>query len=234
MKKHILKFVLLGQFLFFSCDGDFVADESGIFLSFPTNNEPCYEGNKIGEKINIPFEWILNGENLNDLQIEINELDATKNLIESSETITSNIINTQLRDTISLDYGKWYQWKIVSTSTEIKSKVFTFYSEGEPEENAAPFPAEINIISNNGGNLLFTWQEPFDKENNDLLYDVFFGKNQNPETKIRIDESDPVEVLEENLEVNVEYYIKVVSKENLSGNSIGNSSVSIKKIKINP
>lgn len=234
MKKHILLLALLVQILFLSCDGKFIEDDLGIFLTFPRNKEACYEGTKTGDKVDIPFEWTLVGENLGELQIEINELDDNKVLVGTSDAIITPITSDQVDQSITLDYGKWYQWKIVSSIPDVKSKVFTFYSQGEPEENTAPFPSQINIISNNGGNLQFTWEAAFDKENNDLLYDVFFDKNPDPDTKIRSDESEPVSVSQPNLDINADYYIKVVAKENLAGDTVGNSSISIKKVRINP
>lgn len=232
MRKYtILLFLVIGQTLFNSCDGEFVAAENAIFLSFPVNNEPCRKGTKIGDQIAIPFEWILNGDGLENLQIEIRELDSNKNLLIDEDPIIKEINGTQLEDNIPLDYGKWYEWKIVSLDTDLKSETFSFFSQGEPIEDTPPFPAEISIQSNNGGNIIFTWERPVYRGSSPLLYDVYFDQNKNPETRIKNNENEPVPVPLTDLMINSEYYIKVVTKENRQD---GNSSIAIKKITINP
>lgn len=228
MKKCYSKLLLLTILVLMSCEGEFVADDLAIFLNFPADNTACLEGTREGGKVSIPFEWEIDGS-LNGLQIEIQELDGAKSP-NDTEPIVENITSSETEISVSLDYGKWYQWKVISSAPQIESDIYTFFSEGEPQINRAPFPAEINIIKSDEGVLRFTWTEPTDPENNPLKYDAYFGQTIDAPTEIKKDMIVPETLEIPNPAIGTEYYLRIVSKEVFEDNTIGNSSTAIVKV----
>lgn len=229
MKKHILKLILISTVLFTACDGEFEKSDLAIFLKSPQDNTTCLEGTRDGSQVKIPFEWSLDG-NPNNIQILIDELDSNKKVIEPTNQKVQIIENEQTKATIKLDYGKWYQWQIIGNEGTLESNTFSFYSEGEPQLNRAPFPAEIDIIENSQGVVRFTWKVTTDPDNDRLLYDAFSGLTTDTSTEIKTGMIEPENLTLPNPEIGSEYYIKIVSKEVYDDNSIGNSSSALIKV----
>lgn len=226
MKKLILKSTLILVSLLTSCDGEFNKTDRAIFLKSPINDAPCLEGEKEGSMVKIPFEWFTDGSPENMLLL-IEELGSDKTILDPEAQLKFDLQPNQTNEEIPLGFGKWYQWQIVSNEGAVKSKIFTFYSEGLPDPNRAPFPAEIEIRQRDEGELIFTWKASVDPDNDRLIYDAYFGTTREAQSVIKLNMLEP-EILEvSNPEIGQEYYLKVVSKEVLEDNTIGNSSIAL-------
>ncbi len=229
MKKQLLKYMLALIVLLTSCDGGFEKTDRAIFLKAPIDKAPCLEGEKEGSLVKIPFEWSIDGD-LESIQLLVDELDSNKEILDPEEQLKFDIDLNLTKGEFPVGLGKWYQWQIISSDGAVESRKFTFYSEGPPDINRAPFPAEIEIIKSNEGQLSFTWSVPLDPNNDRLLYDAFFGTTRETPSEIKSNMLEP-EVLEvSNPEIGTEYYIKVISKEVFQNNTIGNSSIALVKV----
>ncbi|MDO1513067.1 hypothetical protein Q2T41_10405 [Maribacter confluentis] len=229
MKGHLLKCILILSLFSIGCTGEFVKDKRAIFLKAPLDNTPCLEGESDGLLVNIPFEWSVDGDNEN-LMLLIDELDSNKKILDSERQKIIDLNKDQTSENVFLDFGKWYQWQITAGNGSVKSEVFTFYSEGFPSINRAPFPAEITIRQRNEGKLIFTWIAPIDPNNDRLVYDAFFGETRETPSEIKSNMLEP-EVLEvPNPKIGSEYYLKIVSKEVFEDNSFGNASIALIKV----
>lgn len=229
MKNYLLKITLILTLFSMGCDGGFEKNDRAIFLKSPLDNTPCLEGESDGLLVRIPFEWSIDGEPEN-IQLLIDELDSNKKVLNPDEQRKLDLNQEQTEGNVPLDFGKWYQWQVIGDGGNVTSEKYTFYSEGFPSENRAPFPAEIEIRQSDEGKLLFTWRAPVDPNNDRLVYDAFFGETRETPSVIKTNMLEP-EILEvPNPIIGKEYYLKIITKEVFEDNSFGNSSIALVKI----
>lgn len=230
-KIHVCSFITM-LCLILACDGEFVKDELAIFLSFPKNNEPCLDGEKLDEKLSIPFKWSFEGLP-NNLSIQLDKLDSNKEIINQSEQVHIPISVEEISKDIVVDPGSWYQWQILGNDGTLRSDIYTFYSQGPPSINHAPLPAQINIIRNNNTQVEFNWTQTPDPDNDRLVFDVSFGETQEASLPLASELGEPTEISLSPIQANKTYYIKVVTKEIRSDNTSGNKSIALLKVVVN-
>jgi hypothetical protein len=236
MKVSILKYyyLLLFILLSISCSkGKFEETNESIILSKPINEAPC-EGFKFEDELEVNFEWTLKGD-YTSLTLQINELDEFKKIIGPDNQIIVTVDGSKLQEPVKVKYGKWYQWKVFRENPKLESETFTFFSEGEPFINNAPYPVAIKIVQNSSGIVQFTWLEPKDDGdgiNERMVYSASFGTTVEAVTTIESNMNAPKTLTLEPVTINEEYYIKVIAQEYDTDNNPGNSSVSLIKIKV--
>ncbi|MDC6352366.1 fibronectin type III domain-containing protein [Zeaxanthinibacter sp. PT1] len=226
MKKNSA-ILIISLILLSACEGEFVESDMAINLVSPIDNETCYDGISVpGNLLDIPFRWSAQGQ-FQDFELHIDAINSNKEVINPDNTVIKTVNSGETQTMVRLNYGQWYQWKVKGNGSEsISSKEYTFFSQGIPDTNTAPAPAVIQVVSNSAGTLQFTWQRPDDPDNSVLVYDVYFDDQPNPTTQVESNITEIKTVEMTGLQVNKEYYIKVITKENPAGNS----STSILKV----
>jgi hypothetical protein len=221
--------------LLISCSkGMFLEANESITLSSPLNEAPC-EGIISQNQLEVNFEWILKGD-YNTLTLRIDELDDNKQVIDPNNPTLISVDGSKLQEQVKVNPGKWYQWKVYRENPKLESQTFTFFSEGEPSLNKAPFPVEITEERNEGGIVEFTWKEPKDDGdgiNERLVYSAYFGPTvEEATTEIELNMNEPKLLTLNPVSIGNEYYIKIIAQEFDTNNKPGNASVSFLKVKV--
>ncbi len=218
--------------LLLACDGEFVKNELAIFLSVPENNEPCLDGEKIDEKLNITFEWSIDGSP-NDLVIQLDKLNDDKKVIDPLAQQKIPITLEETSKAIPVDRGSWYQWQIIGNNGDLPSDIYTFFSEGPPSINRVPLPAQINLRRNSNSQVEFDWTQTPDLDNDRLVFDVSFGQTTAANIELRSNLESPERISLSPIVARESYYIKVITTEIRSNNTEGNKATALLKITVN-
>lgn len=185
-------------------------------LVAPTNSKLCINNS-------VTFEWAAS-------------TDTEKNpIVYQLQVATDNqflqIVNTSevsgTTQSITLDKGKAYYWRVKATDSKNASSaystVYSFYTEGVALSNRLPFiPELISPVNNTVLNTTTTtlkWSGS-DVDTNDVLnYDVFFGTESNPVTKVV--ENKTTTSFDVTIQPSKVYYWRVVVKDNKGGETTG-------------
>jgi hypothetical protein len=221
MKKFIYLSVI--SFLIISCGG---GSDSGTVaenvaptvptLITPVNNKLCVDNS-------LNFEWSTSVDSNKDpivYQIQVAKDNQFAQIVKTLEG-TANSQNILLEKEVA------YYWRVKATDSKALSsnysEVFKFYTQGEAVINHLPFSPELVLPALNA--LLNTttatlnWNAT-DVDNEDSLsYDVYFGTNNPPTSKVSINQTS--KTVEVNLAVSTVYYWKVVVKDDNGGEIVG-------------
>ena len=184
--------------------------------SAPTNNQLCIDNV-------VTFQWSASTDPEGDAisyQLQI----ATDNLFSQNlQTITSSSTSTS----VSLAKGVAYYWRIRSDDARNNSSgyssIYSFYTEGDGESNHLPFsPAVVTPTLNatvQEASTTLEWTASDADTNDTLTFDVFFGTVNPPTTKVS--ENQSVTILNVELASSLNYYWKVIVKDDKGGITIG-------------
>lgn len=183
---------------------------------YPTNNLLC-----IDNAIN--FQWNAATDPDNDAVSYIFEVAANNQFspVEHSLTVTTN------SKSLSLDKGIGYYWRVKSKDSKnlesSYSSVYSFYTEGGPETNHLPFSPKLvqpdlnSVVQSSKATLKWTAS---DVDTSDTLtFDVFFGIENPPTTKI--ENNQTTNSMDATVVASTNYYWKVVVKDGKGGEAIG-------------
>lgn len=222
----IIKYILLLCAIIWSCGGDNDGNEIPIpnpvnkapsvpLLIFPSNNLLCIENV-------LNFNWNSSidpdGDSLS-YQFQV----AKDN---SFTQIVYSISSYNTEQTVSLNKGFSYYWRVKSIDSKNLassfSTVFSFYTDGVGEINHLPFSPnlvtpELNSVKT-GTTTILEWTAN-DVDNDQLLFDVFFGTTYPPSLKIA--ENQESNTINVTIELLKNYYWKVIVKDNNGGEAIG-------------
>lgn len=138
---------------------------------------------------------------------------------------TSEISN--LTQTVTLEKGKAYYWRVKSIDSKNASSAYSstnsFYTEGVAVSNHIPFIPQMLSPTNNstisGTSTTLKWSGS-DVDVNDILsFDVYLGTEANPTTKIINNKT--VTSYDATLQATKIYYWKVVVRDNKGGETNG-------------
>lgn len=141
--------------------------------------------------------------------------------------IVRTLEGTSNSQTIALDKGIAYYWRVKATDSKSLSSnyssTFNFYTEGVATVNHLPFSPELvqpalnSLI--NPATATLKWNSSDVDVNDILVYDVYFGTDNPPATKmgtnITTNTLDVITVASK------KYYWKVIVKDNKGGEAIG-------------
>lgn len=224
MKKHI--YLLVIGFIVISCSG---GGDSPSPSPTPTNTAPTIptlvapSNNKLCIDNSVSFQWDASTDSNNDAiiyQIQV----ATD--IQFAQ-IVRTLEGTSNSQTIALDKGIAYYWRVKATDSKSLSSnyssTFNFYTEGVATVNHLPFSPELvqpalnSLI--NPATATLKWNSSDVDVNDILVYDVYFGTDNPPATKmgtnITTNTLDVITVASK------KYYWKVIVKDNKGGEAIG-------------
>lgn len=223
MKKSI--FIVVLGIILWSCGGSggekppVVAENNAPTtptLIYPSANLLCIENS-------ITFKWNAStdpdpGDTVT-YQIEIAKNNSFSQIVES-------ITNTSTSRDISLEKGVAYYWRVSAKDTKNKtssySTVNSFYTEGNGVSNYLPFSAEIGEPNLNAvvkeSSTTLTWNAS-DVDNDPLTYDVYFGTDNPPATKVGSNLTD--KSIDVTLTNSTTYYWNVIVKDDKGGQTIG-------------
>lgn len=185
-------------------------------LVAPTNNKLCIDNS-------VSFQWDASTDSNNDpiiYQIQV----ATD--IQFTQ-IVKTLEGTSNSQTIALEKGIAYYWRVKATDSKSLSSnyssTYNFYTEAVATINHLPFSPELvqpalNTLINPATATL-KWTAKDVDVNDVLVYDVYFGTDNPPATKVGSN------VITNTLDVSVaaskNYYWKVIVKDNKGGETIG-------------
>ena len=185
-------------------------------LNSPTNNKLCISNIVV-------FEWSASTDS------EKNPI--TYQLQVATDNQFAQIVNTSevsgTTQSVTLDKGKAYYWRVKATDSKNASSsystVYSFYTEGVALSNHLPFiPELISPVNNtvlNTTTATLKWSGS-DVDTNDVLnYDVFFGTESNPVTKV-VDNKTTTS-FDVTIQPSKVYYWRVVFKDNKGGETTG-------------
>lgn len=128
---------------------------------------------------------------------------------------------------VSLEKGVAYYWRVKTkdskNATSDYSSVYQFYTEGEGVINHLPFtPSLLTPALNEGvqdATVTLEWSGSDVDTNDTLSYDVYFGTNNPPATKLAENQFETT--LEVTLNTATKYYWNIVVKDGKGGQTIG-------------
>jgi hypothetical protein len=228
MKNKILYSIIISLGLI-SCGGGGGSDPTSTPTPEPQNTAPTVPSlvvpvsNKLCISNIVSFEWSVSTDaekNPIVYQLQI----ATDNLFTQivSTTDVSNPVQT-----ITLDKGKAYYWRVKATDSKNASSAYSstnsFYTEGVAVSNHAPFIPQLVSPTNDatitGTTTTLKWSASDVDVNDALTFDVYLGIETNPTTKI-VDNKTSTS-FEANLQATKIYYWKVVVRDNKGGETNG-------------
>mgnify|MGYP001030614106 FL=1 len=184
--------------------------------SKPTNNLLCIDNL-------VTFEWSASTDSEGDVikyQLQVAEDNQFTQNVQTKDNLSST--NTQ----ISLERGVAYYWRVKAIDSKNASSdysnMFQFYTEGDGELNYVPFLPSIvapnlnQIVQTNSVKLEWTAS---DADGDSLAFDVYFGTNNPPTTKVVENINEPNVTVD--LAASKDYYWKVVVKDDKGGSAIG-------------
>ena len=198
-------------------------------ISEPQNTSPTVPtlvapvSNKLCISNTVSFEWSVSTDaekNPIVYQLQI----ATDN--QFAQIISTTEVSNPIQ-TVTLDKGKAYYWRVKATDSKnassAYSSTFSFYTEGIAVSNHAPFIPQLVSPTNDAtitGNTTTLKWSAFDVDVNDILsFDVYFGTEVNPITKI-VDNKTSTS-FDATLQPTKIYYWKVVVRDNKGGETNG-------------
>jgi len=185
-------------------------------LIAPENGKLCIDNS-------VNFQWSSSTDPDNDAvtyQIQV----AKDNQFSQ---ITHTFSNAATSQSISLDKGIAYYWRVKATDSKNASSgyssVFNFYTEGEGETNHLPFSPELvrpklNTIVQTATTIL-EWTASDVDDNDNLTFDVYFATVNPPTTKKGDNQS--TKSLDVAVDASSSYYWQVIVKDNNGGETIG-------------
>jgi hypothetical protein len=212
MKKFILFSLILSSVLI-SCSSEPGNTAPTVpNLISPLNNQLCINNT-------ISFEWsVATDAEKNPIvyQLQI----ATDN--QFTQIVSNTDVTTSVQ-TMTLEKGKAYYWRVKATddknASSAYSSTFSFYTEGIAVINHAPFLPQLVSPTNNtnisGLSTTLKWTASDVDQNDVLSFDVYLDTETNPTTKI-VDNKTSTS-FEATLQPNTKYYWKVVVKDNKGG-----------------
>lgn len=225
MKNKISHIVWI-SILLFSCSGG--GDSTSIpepqntaptipDLVSPTNSKLCISNFVI-------FEWGTSTDTEKNpivYQLQV----ATDNQF-TQITNTTDISNPN--QTLSLEKGKAYYWRVKATDSKNASSNYSstnsFYTEGVSLSNHLPFLPQLLSPDNNStlstSTTKLTWTATDVDATDVLTYDVYLGTESSPTLKVGSSISVASFVTNSFIS-NTIYYWKVVAKDNKGGETIG-------------
>lgn len=181
-------------------------------LVFPDNNHICTSGDYADDNnVAIEFSWTA-AENANGYLLEITD--------QNTQEVTS-LTSSTIEKSVSISKATQFSWKVTALqlekTKESDSGTWSFYSQGIPEENYSPFPADISVVDNENGTIEIEWTGS-DLDNDIELYEVYFG-NSNEPILIASKDNDS-ESVQQSITYGVEYYLKIISIDSRGHKSI--------------
>jgi len=185
-------------------------------LKVPPNGGLCIDNT-------VNFQWESSSDPEGD---EVSyELQVSKD--NQFSQIDHNFMVTGTIRTISLEKGIAYYWRVKATDENNLSSSFSanfnFYTEGEREANHLPFSPELvkPVIGETIQTTKVTLEwNASDVDNTDMLsYDVYFGTENPPTT--RISENQNEKMMEVDINDSTNYYWRIIVKDDKGGEAIG-------------
>lgn len=190
-------------------------------LVAPTNSLLCI--NNV-----VAFEWGASTDIENNNPIKYQVQIATDNQFTQIVSTTDGI--TSISQTIPLDKGKAYYWRVKATDSKNASSAYSgtysFYTEGVAIANHLPFlpeliQPEINTTVT-GTAALLKWIATDADVADVLTYDVYLGTTNPPTTKVVNGDNISTNTLEVTfLQPATIYYWRIVVKDNKGGETRG-------------
>lgn len=185
-------------------------------LSAPANNLLCIDNSVV-------FQWNASTDPENNTITYQIQVAKDNQFTQIAHTLTS----TTATQTISLDKGVAYYWRVKATDSKNASSnyssTFQFYTEGTGVTNHLPFsPVLVKPTLNTAvktATATLEWTASDVDTSDTLTYDVYFG-TANPPTNKQGD-NITAKTLTVNLNSSTNYYWKVVVKDNKGGQTIG-------------
>ena len=184
-------------------------------LIYPTNNLLCIDNT-------IEFEWSSStdpdGDNVSyTLEIAQNN---------SFSTLDETFTVTTTTKSVTLEKDIVYYWRVKAIDSKglssNYSSTYQFYTEGEGVTNHLPFAPELIApelgTTVSGSSINLEW-DCADVDNDVLTYDVYFGTETSPTTKVG--DNQTTKTLSVSVNPLTNYYWKVVAKDGEGGESIG-------------
>jgi hypothetical protein len=223
MRKII--FIITFSSILFSCGGDGVEDLDPVLLNSapsrpvltsPINGQLCIDNT-------VSFQWNSSTDPDNDVityEIQV----ATDNQFNQ---IAHTLTGSSTSQSISLDRGIAYYWRVKATDSENLSSnysdTFNFYTEGVGVSNYLPFSPDLVTPTLNATiqttSITLEWTASDVDANDVLTFDVFFGTDNPPTT--RIGDNQAENTLDVDIIAATNYYWYVVVKDDQGGETIG-------------
>jgi len=228
MKKFLTLLILATSLILASCGGGSGGGDnppdpqptnnapSNPSITTPTNNQLCIDNV-------VTFQWNAASDPDGDVvryQLQI----ATDNQFTQNVQNETNITGTSIQ--VTLDKGVAYYWRVKAVDSKNASSdyssTFQFYTEGEGESNHLPFSPSVVAPSLNEVVQTITatleWTAS-DVDNDPLTFDVYFGTNNPPATKVS--ENQSALTFDVDLTNGTNYYWKIAVKDDKGGTTIG-------------
>ena len=182
----------------------------------PANGEPCSDYEFISNdlsKVSVLFRW-------NAAQFaESYELI----LFEGTTTVNSTTTSA-LETNVVLNRAKTYSWSVTSINStgETSGDTYSFTTPGVPNQNFAPYTADISITFNTGTSEMTVSWVGSDEDGDELTYDVTVyeeGFELVTFNNLIVNSLDPIIAIP-----GTEYMVKVISTD-----TAGNFSESLKQ-----
>jgi len=118
--------------------------------------------------------------------------------------------------------GKTYSWRVVAVNEfgkETTSETYSFTTQSNRAPNTPSNPSPSSNATNQPLTMTLFW-ECSDPDGDTLTYDVYFGTNNNPTTKISSNQTSRT-LSRSNLLLGTQYYWKVVAKDSNGATTYG-------------
>lgn len=186
-------------------------------LISPTNGKLCIDNS-------VNFQWSTSSDpDLNDITYQI-QVAKDNQFSQLSHSLNGHLTSK----TISLEKGVAYYWRVKATNSKNLSSsysaIFNFYTEGAGETNHLPFSPELvrPVLNSTVQTTTVTleWKANDVDVTDVLTYDVFFGTNNPPTTKIRSNQATKI-LSVDNLISSKNYFWKILVKDGRGGETMG-------------
>ncbi len=184
-------------------------------LTAPSNNLLC---------VNNELDFIWNESTDPEGDVISYQIEVAKD--NQFSVITHNLNASSTSQSIILEKGVAYYWRVKAMDNKSAessySSTFQLYTEGEGIINHLPFtPVLVKPVLNSteqNASTTLEWTAN-DVDNDPLRYDVYFGVENPPVTKVS--ENQTGNSLNVNLSTATDYFWKVVVKDDHGGKTIG-------------
>lgn len=184
-------------------------------LIYPTNNLICIDNT-------ITFQWNNSIDTEGDFITYLFQV--SKNDQFSQIVFSSNMSTNE--HTLTLAKGTSYYWRVKAKDSQNSSSdfspIYLLYTEQDGSPNHLPYAPELISPTNNSsmdsGNITLEWIAD-DIDGDTLLYDVYFGTSNPPNTIVSEEQSESTLVI--NAAALTSYYWKVIVKDGNGGESVG-------------